>query len=54
MGGDGVLDVALPEVPHLAAVVLAAGDDVGAVRRPVRPRHPLEVALQEHDALPRA
>ena len=51
VGGDGVLDVPLPEVPDLAAVVLTGGDDVITIRRPVSPCDALEMSL--HDALAR-
>merc|ERR1719278_1602848 len=32
---------------------LTGGDDVVTIRGPVSSRHPLEMSLQEHDALPR-
>ena len=51
VGGDGVLDVPLPEVPDLAGVVLTGGDDVITIRRPVSPCDALEMSL--HDALAR-
>jgi len=37
VGGDGVLDVPLPQVPDLTAVILGAGNYVMAIRGPVHP-----------------
>ena len=45
VGGDGVLDVPLTQVPDLAAVVLTGGDDVVTIRGPVSSRHPLEIII---------
>ena len=54
VAGHRVLDVPLAQVPDLARVVEGAGDHVVAVGGPVGGNDALEVALQEHDALPGA
>ena len=46
VGGDGVLDVPLPEVPHLAAVVLTAGHYTVTIWRPISSCNPLQVSLK--------